>query len=545
MLLAQFNENLLAADGLPFAHRPALVLLVVITAGLLLGRLRVAGMSLGPSAVIFVALAAGNIGYEVPASIGSVGLVLFIYCVGLSAGPSFFRAFRKQGQKLAIVGLCIVVVGAGTTWLASRLLGIPGPLSTGIFAGALTSTPGLAAAVEVAPGVGAISVGFSLAYPFGLICVIAFVHLYPRIIGVDLGKLGRDAEARDADNHRIERILVKIRNPAVIGRKLSELSFISDYNCQVSRLLSDHKLVPVPADLVLEEGQSLLVIARRFRLAPVIQLLGEVDERTGMIAMTHDQSIHIVVSDRRIVCKTLYELNLLSQFGVTVTRIMRHDLEFVPRLADRIEYGDMLNVVGEHEDLERFAEYAGHRAHTFDETDLVSLGVGIGAGVALGVVQIGVGSQHMALGLTGGPLLVALILGHLGKLGPIKGHIPRASRLLLTDIGLVLLLADAGVGAGAAIGGVLREYGVMMCLAATAVAILPMIVGALVGVYALRLPIIQLLGGICGGMTSTPGIGALTASTGSEAPVISYAAAYPVALVLMTVLVRVLLALLG
>jgi putative transport protein len=535
----------LLAAGLPFANRPALVLLVVITVGLLFGRIRLAGISLGPSAVIFSALAAGQLGYVVPSAMGSVGLVLFIYCVGLGAGPSFFRAFRKQGQVLALLGLCIVVVGAATTWLVSRLLGIPGPLSAGIFAGALTSTPGLAAAVEAMPGESAISVGFSLAYPFGLIGVVAFVHLFPRIIGADLGKLGRAAEAFDADSHRIERVLVKIRNPAVFGRKLSELSFIANYNCQVSRLLLDHKLVPVPADLVLEEGQSLLVIARRFRLAPVIQLLGEVDERTGMIAMTQDQSMHVVVSDRRIVGKTLYELNLRSQFGVTVTRIMRHDLEFVPRLADRIEYGDMLNVVGEHEHLERFAEYAGHRSHTFDETDLVSLGVGVGAGVALGVVEIGVGAQHMALGLTGGPLLVALILGHLGKIGPIKGHIPRASRLLLTDIGLVLLLADAGVGAGASLGGVLREYGVMMCLAAALVAILPMIVGAVVGLYLLRLPVLQLLGGICGGMTSTPGVGALTASTGSEAPVISYAAAYPVALVLMTVLVRMMLALLG
>lgn len=535
----------LMAAGLPFANRPALVLLVVITVGLLLGRVRLAGVSLGPSAVIFSALAAGHFGYAVPPAIGSVGLVLFIYCVGLGAGPSFFRAFRKQGQVLALLGLCIVIVGAGITWLASRLLGIPGPLSAGIFAGALTSTPGLAAAVEAVPGEAEISVGFSLAYPFGLICVIAFVHLFPRIIGKDLGKLGRDADANDAESHRIERILVKVRNPAVIGRKLTDLSFISDYNCQVSRMLSDHKLVPVPADLVLQEGQSLLVIARRFRLAPVIQLLGEVDERTGMIAVTQDQSMHIVVSDRRIVGKTLYQLNLRSQHGVTVTRIMRHDLEFVPRLADRIEYGDMLNVVGEHEDLERFAEYAGHRSHTFDETDLVSLGVGVGAGVAVGVVEIGVGTQHMALGLTGGPLLVALILGHLGKLGPIKGHIPRASRLLLTDIGLVLLLADAGVGAGAALGSVLREYGVTMCLAAALVAILPMVIGALVGLYALRLPVLQLLGGICGGMTSTPGVGALTASTGSQAPVISYAAAYPVALVLMTVLVRLMLALLG
>ncbi len=533
------------ANGLPLVNRPALVLLAVVTIGLLLGRVRVFGISLGSSGVIFSALVAGHFGYELPSAIGSVGLALFIYCVGLGAGPTFFRAFRKQGQALALLGLCIVVVGATTTWGAAKLLGIPGALSTGILAGALTSTPGLAAAVEAGPGQSAIGVGFSLAYPFGLICVVAFVHLYPRIIGVELDKLGREAESVDEESHRIERVLVKICNPAVIGRKLTELSFISDYNCQVSRMLADHQLIPVPADLVLQQGQSLLVVARRFRLAPVVQLLGEVDERNGKIALPQDQSMHVVVGDRRIVGKTLYELNLRSQHGVTVTRVMRHDLEFVPRLADRIEYGDMLNVVGEHTDLERFAEFAGHRAHSFDETDLVSLAVGVAAGVALGVVEIGVGAQRMALGLTGGTLLVALVLGHLGRLGPIKGHIPRASRLLLTDMGLVLLLADAGVGAGSSLGGVLREYGIMMCVAAAVIAIVPMTVGALVGRYVLRLPLLQMLGGICGGMTSTPGVGALTTASGSEGPVISYAAAYPMALVLMTVLVRVMLWLLG
>jgi len=534
---------MLSASGVGLAaDQPALVVLVIVTLGLVLGRVRVAGMSLGSSGVIFVALAAGHLGCTLPGGIGAVGLVLFIYCVGLSAGPTFFRAFRHQGKALSLLAIVLVALGALTTWAAGRILGIPVDLAAGLFAGALTSTPGLAAALEALPGASQVGAGFGLAYPFGLVGVVLFVHLYPRILGKNVEQVGRETQVFQDEDRRIVRELVKVVNPAVIGRKLSDLTFIRDYNCQISRMLVGNRLVPIPADLVLEEGQHLLLIARAFRLPPLIQLLGERDEKSDIFMDTTDQSLHVVVSSRRIVGKSLYELNLRSNFGVTITRIMRHDQEFVPRMADRIEYGDMLNLVGEHADLERFAAFAGHRARVFDETDLISLGVGVAAGVALGSVEIGVGGQTAALGLAGGPLLAALILGHCGHIGPVKGHLPRAARLLLTEIGLVLLLADAGVRAGGAMGEVMRTYGLTLCAASVLVVLVPMSLGAVFAQSVLRLPLLQALGGICGGMTSTPGIGVVTTQTDSQAPVVSYAAAYPVALIMMTVFARLLVA---
>lgn len=522
------------------SDQPALVLLVVITLGLVLGRIRVAGLALGSSGVIFVALAAGHWGFHLPKGIGSVGLVLFIYCIGLAAGPTFFRAFKRQGARMSVLGIVIVALGAATACACALLLNIPKDLAAGIFTGALTSTPGLAAGLEALPPDAHIGVGFGLAYPFGLVGVVLFVHLYPRLIGVRIEEVGRESQPFDVEDRRIVRVLVKVLNPAVFGRKLSDLVFIRDYNCQISRMLVGNRLVPIPADLMLAEGQHLLLVARAFRLPPVIQLLGERDDQAGVILDTEDQSLHVVATDRRIVGRSLFELNLRSNFGVTVTRIMRNDLEFVPRLADRVQYGDMLNVVGEHADLEKFAEYAGHRARVMDETDLISLGVGIAAGVALGNLDIGIGGKAISLGLAGGPLLAGLLLAHVGRVGPVRGHLPRAARLLLTEIGLVLLLADAGVRAGAAMGGVVSQYGLALCLASAAVMVVPMVGGALLARFAWNLPLLQILGGICGGMTSTPGIGAVTSQTESEAPVVSYAAAYPVALIMMTIFVRLL-----
>jgi putative transport protein len=536
------SANLAAlADQVAFlADQPALILLLVVIAGLLLGRVRLGGISLGSSGVIFVALAAGHLGFKLPAGIGTVGLVLFIYCIGLGAGPSFFRAFRRQGKSMALLATVLVVVGTVAAWIASRGFDLPTDLAAGVLAGALTSTPGLAAALESLPAGHHVGVGYGIAYPVGLIAVVLFVHLYPKLSGVNEEALRKGDGAVEGADREIVRVLVRVENPAVFGRKLADINFITDYNCQVSRLVRGNQLVPVPAGLVLEDGQRLLLIARRFRMAPIVQLLGKADTESGLSLNTEDQSLHVVVSSARIVGKSLFELNLRSRFGVTVTRVLRHDLEFVPRLADRIEYGDMLNVVGEHVDLERFAEFAGHRVRSFDETDLISLCVGVAAGVALGNVEIGVGGQMIRLGLAGGPLIVALVLGHLGHVGPIKGHVPRAARLLLTEIGLVLFLASAGLRAGAGLEEVLRSYGVALITSGLAVALAPLIAGALVARYVLHLSVFEILGGVCGGMTSTPGIGAVTGKTDADTPVVSYAAAYPVALILMTLVVRLL-----
>jgi putative transport protein len=256
------------------------------------------------------------------------------------------------------------------------------------------------------------------------------------------------------------------------------------------------------------------------------------------------QRMTVVVSSAEVVGKSLKELRLLAEFGVTVSRITRHDLEFVPRLSDPIAYGDALSVVGEPEDLESFAEYAGHRAETFDETDVISVGLGIIAGILLGMVSFGLGDASFSLGMAGGPLFVALVLAHFGHLGPVTGHIPRASRLLLTQIGLAFFLADAGVTAGSSLVPILKEYGIALGVAAMVVLAVPLGVGYIFGRYVLKLDLLSALGGICGGMTSTPGLGAITAKTSARAPVISYAAAYPVALIFMTIVAQVLVAVL-
>ena len=517
-----------------------LSLFAVIAAGLLLGRVRLFGLTLGSSGVIFSALLFGHLGWDIPDGVGTMGLVMFVYVVGLRAGPTFFRSFKGQGGSLAKMAATLIFLGAATTYLLATNFSIPVDLAAGIFAGALTSTPGLAAAMERLPGDSQIAVGYGIAYPFGVIGIVLFVQLLPRILRVDLIELGKKLQQQNDPGRNIVRVLVEVVNPAVIGRRLEDIEFIGNSNCQVSRHLVGNRLVPVPSDFVLEQGQFVLVIGREFRVPNVVNLLGKKAENVDYNIDTERERQQVVVSSQNVVGKSLAELRPIHQFGVTVTRISRHNLVFVPDMADEVEYGDTLSVVGEPENIRTFADYAGHRERTAFETDLISLGVGIIAGILLGMVSFDLGGKSFALGMSGGPLFVALILGHFGKIGPVTGRMPQASQLLLMEIGLVFFLAGAGVNAGHTLLPVIQEYGLALCLAAIIVVMVPAVVGYLLGRFVFKMNLLQIIGGVCGGLTSTPGLGVITAKTDSDIPVVSYAAAYPVALILMTVFAQIL-----
>lgn len=523
-------------------QNPLLSLLAVLTGGLLLGRIRVAGLSLGASGVLLTALAAGAFGMVIPSGAGQLGLVIFVYCVGLSGGPGFFRTFRRRGKAFAQLAVLLVLSSAAIVAAGALLLGIPADLAAGVFAGAMTSTPGLASALEALGGTGHAAVGYGLAYPFGIVGAVLFAQMLPRVLGLDLAALGARAED---DGNRIERELVEVMNESVRGRRVSAIDAVTEENCQISRYLLDGRLRPVEPDFVLEPGQQVLVVGRKRRLERVIDFLGRKSERTDYVLDAERERMQVVVGSREVVGKTLRELRLLSGFGVTISRILRHGVEIVPGPSDEIEYADALTAVGDREDLKRFASFAGHRVRIFDDTDLISVGVGMVAGVLLGMVTVGLGGAQLSLGLAGGPLLVGLLLGHFGHIGPIKGHLPRAARKLLEEVGLIFFLAAAGTAAGSGLGEAMSEFGPRLMALAAVTAAAPLGLGYFLGRRLFGLDPLETLGAVCGGITSTPGLGAITSATDSQVPVASYAAAYPAALILMTVVARGLVNLLG
>lgn len=522
---------------------PLIALFAIIASGMLLGQVRFWSVTFGSSAVLFVALIVGMFHYRIPEGLGTLGLVLFVYCIGITAGPSFFRAFVRQGKALAKLAVVMVGVAALVTVVAANVFGIDAALALGLFAGAMTSTPGLAAAMETfcdPESQAIVSVGYGVAYPFGVVGVVLFVQLMPRFTGSADNQPRTDSSDPSELQPRVVRQLVQVTNSSLFGKKLMDVPFLATGGFQIARVLQGERLVPLGPDLVLEPGQRLLVVADRASLSHIVDFLGKKSNREFVLD-TDRERMFVVVSSPRVIRRTLGELDLLRRFGVVVTRITRHDLEFVPGPDTVVYTGDTLWVVGDPDSLKRFADEAGHQAKLADQTDIISLAVGILAGIVLGMIPITLpGGQTFSLGLAGGPLFVSLLLGHIGQVGRITGHIPRASRLLMMEIGLVFFLANAGVCAGDSLAPVLREHGVVLLLAGAFVTIVPMVVGYQLAVRLLGLSVPQALGGMCGGMTSSPGLGALTANTQSRDPVVGYAAAYPVALIVTTIAAQLL-----
>ncbi|MCA8995743.1 MAG: hypothetical protein KDA80_02130, partial [Planctomycetaceae bacterium] len=428
-------------------------------------------------------------------------------------------------------------------WLVAVLLNLHPDLTAGLFAGALTSTPALAAAVERLPPDSQVAVGYGVAYPFGVLGVIIFAELAPRLLIGKWTSSQGDAE-QSVEPARIARQLVRIQNPRVVQKRLREVRVLKNSNCQVSRVVKDGRLTPIPADFQLQIGDEVLIIGAKANLEEVVEVLGEGISFDGYVLDVERQRRRVIVTSKAITGKSLEELHLLSKFGVTISRIQRHDVEFVPRASDRIQLGDAVTAVGEVEGLERFVAFAGHRERTFDETDLISLSVGLILGILLGSVEFQFDGNSLSLGMAGGPLLVGLLFGHLGNFGFLVGHMPRAARLLLSEVGLSLFLMQAGSQAGKSFLSTISDHGLLLCVGAMMIVVVPLIVGIVAGRYLFRMDILELCGGVCGAMTSTPGLGAISAKVDSGVPTASYSAVYPLALMIVTILTPILLSLL-
>lgn len=510
--------------------QPLVCLFLLLAVAMRLGRIRVAGISLGTSAVVFVALGFGALGLGIPGGLGTLGLVLFTYAVGLDAGPGFFRAFVSRGRALARLSLVVVGLGASIAAACGWLFELDPAVTAGLFAGALTSTPGLAAATEAVARTGGdpsrVTVAFGLAYPFGVVAVVGFVQILRRRLPPSPSPAPTTAG--------IERVAVKVENPAVLGRRVSELPGLDNLSCQVTRQLLEGRWAPLAADHRLLHGDVLLLVAERKDLDLAVTVFGERVQAEVPLDTEHERA-QVVVTHPALIGRTLEELDLPGKHHVVLSRIVRYDLSFVPRGDVRLRPGDQVYAVGSPKDIEAFMRVAGHRARALYETDLASLALALLLGILVGQTPLLLpGGERFALGLAGGPLLAGLLLGHFGRLGGLVGYVPRAARMLLSELGLGLFLAEAGIRAGAGFDREMLASGLPALGAGALVTSSALFGGWLLARRWMGLGALSALGGLCGGMTSTPGIGALAADDGAEDAVTSYAAAYPVALILMS-----------
>ncbi|MGJ8672287.1 aspartate:alanine exchanger family transporter [Rubritalea sp.] len=517
---------------------PLFCLFSTLSLGLILGNIRIGSFRLGSAAVLFIALIVGHFGYVFPTGVGSIGLVLFIYSVGIAAGGRFFSALRKEGLRPVILALVTMGSGGLIIYLGQQALGLPKDIAIGIYAGAMSSAPALAAGAEALGEAQGIVVGYGLAYPLGIVGIILFVQVIPKLLFSE--KIEQEVAESQVEEEVLQNILVEICNPTVIGKNIADFGSKHLHGCQIARRLEGQILHPLAYEDSFHEGQHILMVGRAEDLEIAIELLGKRSERRFIRDIEQERKT-LQIHNKDFCGKTIRELQPLKNYGVLITRITRYGLTFVPEREEPLEIRDNIRVIGRPDAIKKFADAIMHQSGKKEGTEILSISLGITLGIFLGMIPFSLpGTESITLGLAGGPLIVALLFGHFGHIGSLETHIPREPRLLLQNLGLVFFISAAGVKGGAAFLETFQQYGIALVLLGLLITLGSMVATIIVAAYFMKMSPLSALGALCGSMTSTPGLGALTSKFSSQTPLINYATIYPVALIIITITIKVL-----
>lgn len=531
------------------AANPLLLLFCVAALGFLLGRIEIAGIGLGVSAVLFAGLGVGSLdpALRLPDIVLQFGLVTFVYVVGLSTAPGFFAAMRRRGVQTAALAVGAVVLGAALVVVGAQL-GLAGPTAAGVFAGALTNTPALAAAID-ALGHTALAgdpgpvLGYSLAYPGGVLGVLAVIALAPKLLGFDPAhEAVSPDDAPGLTGGKLELVAIRITRPLpeMSSRFLRERLGLA---VAFGRLRRGGQTSVVTDDVVLHPDDIVTVIGEAPAIAAAITAMGERSDAH----LEFDRSVvdyrRITVSNPRIAQRPLGELGLDARFGAQITRVRRGDVEFVPTPQTQLELGDAVRVVAPREQIAATSSFLGDSQRALAEIDVISFSLGIGLGLLVGLVPIPLpDGGRFTLGLAGGPLVVGLLLGRTGRTGPLVWTLPHAASMTLRQVGLVLFLAGVGTRSGWAFAEAVRNGGIAPIIGlGAAVTIVVASLTVLVGMRVLHLPGAVALGVVAGIQTQPAALAFAIERTKNEIPSAGYAAVYPVATVAKIIVAQLLL----
>jgi putative transport protein len=515
---------------------PMVVLTAILMLGSFLGSLSYRGFKLGSLGVLFIGALFGGFGCQIPTGVADFGLLIFVFAVGLQAGPRFFRTFLKASRRIILLAVVPSVVAVVLGVISAKLLSVGGAETIGAFASALTNTPTFAAAIDMF-GPNSLesaraSVSFGIVYPFATLLVVLAMRLIPQIYKSDLVKEDLEwlAEMRRENPPVIVRNF-KITNPNCSGKTIRDLDFGQRGNIRFSRIKRGKESILPNPDTALDLGDIVTVIVLEGDLPLAAILLGEEITITPFGEDLVEGEVELTQSS--LVGRSLRELRLLDSHHILITKIKRQGIEFIARGVTHIEFGDQLTLVGSKKNVDEFISQAGSQAHVIDETTMVPLLGGLFAGVCFGLLQFPIfGSVTLSFGLAGGAFLVAILMGHFGKLGPFNLHVPQAAKNLCRELGLILFLASTGLSAGSEALGAFNS----------AASLAPIVVGVVVNLsaifsfvilshYYFRENMLATLGGLCGFMTNATGLAAVREQSGSELPCVIYSAVYPLSLI--------------
>lgn len=529
---------------------------MVAACGLAIGSIRVCGISLGVAGVLFSGLAFGHFGFRISPEVlefaREFGLILFVYTIGVQVGPGFFESFKRHGLPLNLMALATVVIGALLTMLLAAHSSSPEdfPLAVGVFSGATTNTPSLAAvqqALRDIPGVASSQLrlpglGYALAYPFGIVGVILVMLLVRLVFRIRIPQEIAQLEAlHRVEQGTISKVNVEVSNPNVDGRKLCEIPTLSESGVAISRVMhAGCRPEAAHTDTVIRMGDVLLAVGPEDKLAQLVMIIGSESKSNLMEIESSVVYRDVLVTASSALGRTLGELDLRRRFGVTTTRIRRTDVELPSRPNVKLQFGDAIRLVGEDADIRAAARELGNSMKQLNYPRLIPVFLGIVLGIMLGSLPINIPGMPSAvrLGLAGGPLIAAIILSRVGHIGPLVWHMPVNANFMMREIGIVMFLACVGLKAGDQFVEVLiHGQGLYWLGCGAIITVLPLIIVACVARLVFKLNYLYLCGLISGSMTDPPALAFASSITGSDEPSVSYSTVYP-----MTMLLRVLCA---
>ncbi len=529
------------------------MLALVCVLGMALGSVKLRGVGLGTSGVLFAGILLGHFSQPVDHRtlefVKEFGLVLFVFTIGLQLGPGFFSAFREQGVRMNVLAAVAVVLGAGGAMLAGWIAGFDPAAVLGIFSGASTNTPSLGAGTQALGAVAGVSadrlalpaLAYAVTYPPAIVGIIGTLLLLKALFRIDPAREAAEFAAQHAPRIEVlERWTLEITRPEHDGLSLGAIPGLVGSPVTLSRLRHEDKLEAATSASVIHCGDRISVVGIAADLSRIEGLLGRRTDEDLMLGESDLTVWRIVVTSREVLGKTIGSLELDIRFGVACTRVSRAGVELtaVPNL--NLKYGDQIQIVGKPDALQKAATYLGNSIKELNETQFIPLFIGIVLGVILGTMPIAFPGlpQPVKLGLAGGPLIVALVLGRLGHFRQQVWYMPLNTNLAFREFGIALFFAAVGLTAGAKFfATVFSTTGMQWVLAGLCVTVVPLLLVGIFSRVVLKMNFMDLSGLIAGSMTDPPALAFASNISGSNAPAVSYATVYP-----LTTLLRILAA---
>ena len=535
----------------------------VIAAGVLLGKIKVFGISLGVTFVLFVGILAGHFGFTGNASILSFiqdfGLILFVFCIGLQVGPSFFSSFKKGGISMNLIAVGIVALNIAIALIMYYALQgrVEIPMMVGVLCGAVTNTPGLGAANEALSQLDysgpEIAMGYACAYPLGVIGIILSMIVIRYICRVDMGKEAADIQRGEEANPHLKPFIVslEVQNEALVGKNLSQVQkFLArDFVC--SRIIQDGEIHIPNANTTLHVGDKMYIVCAEDDSEAIAAFIGPQVDMDWEDLKQQDKTMvsrRILVTQPNINGKTLGELHFSSMYGVNVTRVNRSGMDLFASRQLTLQVGDRVMVVGPQDAIERVAHLLGNQLKRLDHPNIVTIFVGILCGILFGSLPIAIPGMPtpVKLGLAGGPLIISILIGRFGYKVKLVTYTTMSANLMLREIGIVLFLASVGLKAGGNfVQTVVEGDGLLYVGIGFLITFIPLLVMGMVARWYYKLNYFTLMGLIAGSNTDPPALAYANQTTGNDAPAVGYSTVYPLAMFLRILTAQLLILLMA